>query len=801
MAYGATMRGRTGAALRLWCASELRRRWVSLVILGLLAGAASGLAIAAFDGASRSGTAYTRMREELDAADVVFFPSQVGVGDIDVTKLQTLDEVEAWAGFAANYSHLDEAGEDRSPLIAVGDDWFDMIERAKVIEGRLPDPAADDEAVVNVAFTKLGLDLDVGSVLTWRNLSPEQSALYPDDVPPGFDWTTAEGPLTKLRIVGIVRLPMDSVLSFASGGLLLPGPGWAAAHQDETTFYFTNALVRLKNGAADVPKFKADVSQLYGRDDLPVKDLSVDIKRVQRSVDLEETALVLFGAAVVAAAVVLVGQSLLRSVRAGATGLPVLRAMGLGRGSLYAGLVAPHLLTLAVTVIVAAITGAVLSARFPIGLARQLDPDLGIHVDAARFVAALAVTAGVLLLGITSVAMITTRGLTRQRSPHRNQLVSVATRAGLPIPPAVGTSLALEQAPSQSGSARPALLAAVIGVIAVVGATTLVGGIDDALHKPARVGTVWDLEAQPNDEAGLATLLAMAPSPTIDGMGVISRWPSVVGDIDAPLYTVRGGSGESVRYVSLKGHGPLADDEVALGARTASIVGSGIGDTVAVGPDHRPMRVVGISLFQQTPHSSFDEGAWVTPKTLDEMNDPTLNEQDSAVLIRLHDGADRDALMASLSQSYFTVEPSPVPDVENLANVRRLPLSLAAFLVLLAVGAVGHALLTGARHRAHDLAVLRALGITPRQAAACVSWQATIIGIIALAIGVPAGVIAGRAVWRLTADSLSFVYVGPLAAVAMLLVVPGALLVCWILAIWPARAAGRRPAAEVLRAE
>ena len=133
--------------------------------------------------------------------------------------------------------------------------------------------------------------------------------------------------------------------------------------------------------------------------------------------------------------------------------------------------------------------------------------------------------------------------------------------------------------------------------------------------------------------------------------------------------------------------------------------------------------------------------------------------------------------------------------------MRRLPLSLAAFLVLLAVGAVGHALLTGARHRAHDLAVLRALGITPRQAAACVSWQATIIGIIALAIGVPAGVIIGRAVWRLTADSLSFVYVGPLALLALLLVVPGTLLVCWLLAIWPARAAGRRPAAEVLRAE
>ena len=222
-------------------------------------------------------------------------------------------------------------------------------------------------------------------------------------------------------------------------------------------------------------------------------------------------------------------------------------------------------------------------------------------------------------------------------------------------------------------------------------------------------------------------------------MGVVSRWPSVVEDIDAPLYAVFETSGNAVRYVALKGRAPSADDEVALGPRTASSTDAGIGDTVAVGPDQRPMRVVGISLFQQTPHSSFDEGAWVTPKVMDEMSGMTLNERQGAVLVRLHPGADRDAVMATLSESYWSETPGIVPDVQNLGNVRRLPLLLAAFLVLLAVGAVGHALLTGARHRAHDLAVLRALGITPRQAAACVSWQATIIGIIALAIGVPAG--------------------------------------------------------------
>jgi ABC-type lipoprotein release transport system permease subunit len=99
------------------------------------------------------------------------------------------------------------------------------------------------------------------------------------------------------------------------------------------------------------------------------------------------------------------------------------------------------------------------------------------------------------------------------------------------------------------------------------------------------------------------------------------------------------------------------------------------------------------------------------------------------------------------------------------------------------------------------LAVLRALGLSPGQAAACVTWQAAIIGVIALAIGIPLGVVVGRQVWRTLADSLSFVYVGPLAWLVMVALVPIALLLLGAMAVWPARAAARLRTAEVLRTE
>ncbi len=804
------------AAVQLWSRSELRRRWPALILLGILAGLAAGLAMAALDGAGRTQTAYQRMRARFFGADAVFFPSQVGA-NVDGTRLSELPEVVAWAGFASTVSEIDDIP-GGSPLIPMGSGWFDTIERGKVLEGRLPDPNRDDEAVVNVAARKEGerLGLDVGSVLTWRNMSPADMAAFGDNGPPAdYDWTLATGPVTQLRVVGVVRLPMESVMSFASTPLLLPGPGWARAHltsgevAPEATgaqVDFFNAFVRLRNGAADVPAFQAGVARLYGRDDIPVKDLNDDIKRVQRSLDVERTALLLFAGAVLTAAAVLVGQAFVRSVRSGADGVPMLRAMGMSRVGLIGGLVAPHAVSALVAALAAAATAVLLSPRFPIGLGRELDPDLGVNVNGRVLAIGVVATVLITLLACALVSWLTVRRFTSRPRIRRTQLVGVATRAGAPVPAAVGASLALDTGPSRSAAtARPALIAAVVGVLGIVGAVTLVGGIDDALHHPERVGRTWDLEATAADnaiDAATATGLVNA-NPDITASGLRSRFAAVVQGKDVPLYSLESLRG-SMRFVTLSGRPPEGDDELALGPKSAERLGVGISDRLTVGPSSRTMTVVGIALLAQTPHTSFDEGAWLTPKGLDSATGTVCctGERDDVIFLRLRPDAPVEAVQADLAAHGIAAElPIVPPDVTNLSNVRSLPLLLAAFLVLLAVGAVAHALLTGARSRSHDLAVLRALGLTPRQAAACVTWQAAIIGVVALAIGIPLGVVVGRQVWHVLADSLSFVYIGPLAGLALLVTVPVALVVLGVMALWPARGAARLRTAEVLRTE
>ena len=126
---------------------------------------------------------------------------------------------------------------------------------------------------------------------------------------------------------------------------------------------------------------------------------------------------------------------------------------------------------------------------------------------------------------------------------------------------------------------------------------------------------------------------------------------------------------------------------------------------------------------------------------------------------------------------------------------------LAGFLVLLAVGAVGHALATAVRRRRHELAVLRALGMTRMQSRLVVFTQASVLAAIGLALGIPLGVAFGRIIWRLVAQSTPLAYHPPLAVWALALIGPLALLAANLLAAWPGQRAARLRSAQVLRAE
>src|SRR5205085_1115596 len=83
------------------------------------------------------------------------------------------------------------------------------------------------------------------------------------------------------------------------------------------------------------------------------------------------------------------------------------------------------------------------------------------------------------------------------------------------------------------------------------------------------------------------------------------------------------------------------------------------------------------------------------------------------------------------------------------------------------------------------LAVLRAIGMTRRESRLVLNVQGLAVFVVGLLLGIPFGVAAGRAAWTLLAERIPLDDVRPLAAAAMLLLVPATLLVSQVLALPP----------------
>jgi ABC-type antimicrobial peptide transport system permease subunit len=166
-----------------------------------------------------------------------------------------------------------------------------------------------------------------------------------------------------------------------------------------------------------------------------------------------------------------------------------------------------------------------------------------------------------------------------------------------------------------------------------------------------------------------------------------------------------------------------------------------------------------------------------------------------------HGGAQK-ALISKFANSELRSQPASLPTaVVTLGDLRSLPYALGIFFALLASATVAHALVTTVRRRRRELAIMRSIGFTRPQSRIAIAWQATLIAAAGVVIGVPLGVVTGRLVWRWLAHNFPVVYVPPLAAIAIVLVIPAAIALANLLAAWPARAAARIRPAEALRTE
>jgi ABC-type lipoprotein release transport system permease subunit len=785
---------RTGAsvAVALWARREVRARWRSLVVLGVLAGLAAGVALAAVAGARRTSSAYARYRRATNAPDAILFGTQVGRFDVDYSPVIRLPEVVDGGRFTLSPLMLD----GKFGALPPGDDHlYRTISRPLLVAGRQPRPGRADEVVVNRVAAKK-FHYRVGDRVTIRSST---------DINAFFGQAPFDGPRQRATVVGIGDSLMDLLFSPDEPSFVAPY-AFLRAHPEVPRA--PNLVVRLAPGT-DVERFRARAESLLRLPDIPVRNLAEDSKRFTHATDLERTGLLLFAAAVVLAALVLVGQALTRTVYGIADSSSALRALGLTRRDLVSGLSRPLVLSAVTSALVATVTAIGLSGRLPIGMAGRLDPDKGIHADWVVLAAGALLVAIAVLVGAVLTALWATSRRAQRADDRLPSLLRPLERVA-PLPVRIGAGLAFDSGTGErSLPVRPAIAGAVAGVLGIVGAFGLVHGIDDAIAQPGRSGQLWEATMFVDDTHSLAQLRAAAVrDPAIDEISILHRAPVDVQGAGLPVYsaeTVRGRSS----YLLLHGREPARPTDVVIGPTTGKELHRGIGDTLRVGRPARTLHIVGTALLPQTPHSSFDQGLWTTNSTLRALvptdpNQTGLTSADEVVVgLTFNKGVKAPAAIARLHRvTGAEVDTTALPqDVLFLRNVRTLPKALAGFLALLGIAALGHALVTAVRRRRHDLAVLRALGFRPAQVAGCIASQATLVAAIALLLGIPLGIVAGRLSWRWVASSTPLLYVAPVAAVTVVVIVPAALMLANLLAALPARRAARLRPSDVLRTE
>jgi ABC-type lipoprotein release transport system permease subunit len=795
-----------------WLRLEVRRRWRSLAVLTLLIAVASGTVFAALAGARRGASAQSRLQERTRPATATVYANDP---KFDWEQIRALPGVEALATFVVTYGTALEGFPDGSIAFPPADDGeMRTIERPVVFSGRLPDPARADEAVVTAKFASKH-HKDVGDTVVLRLPTPAQVANGEST-----DHGRLAGPRVTLHIVGVVRSPWLAADTPEGEGTLIPSAGLTAAYRSNLVgggagAEYINAIVRLRGGGSAVSAFRDAAVRI--RPDLEVVNLPSEQRQVQRASTFEARCLLAFAAAALVAALFLVGAAIVRYSSAGASELLSLRPLGMTpQQRVGAAGIAPVIAGVLGAAV--GVVGAIVASQwFPLGTAQLLEPSPGIDIDWT----VLAPGFGFVVIAVLGAAVIAARLATtsaqRDLPSRRSTVARTAARAGLPVPLVVGARFALEPGRGRAAvPVRPALIGAVAGVLGILASLTFAGAVSDAAAKPARFGQTFQLVAY----MGLSS---EDFGPTGPLYAVLAKNPDVAALNDVKLGVATARRGDT--SVSVYGNTPVSNamavvitagrqagsaDEVVLAPRSAAALHARLGDTVSLTGDRGAVRlhVSGIGFVPQGPHNTYADGAWMTPagyRTL--FNGFQYHE----ALVSLRPGVKPSVAAAALVNAVLTAIPEAQgfefdfaydpPQVAQIRQVRVLPVVLGSFLGLLAIGAIGHALATAVRRRSHDLAVLRALGMTPPQSVGVVATQATVLAVVGLVFGVPLGIALGRFVWRAVADSTPLQYTSPPAALPLALIGPAALLVVNLLAAWPGRRAAGMRITEVLRTE
>ena len=822
------------------------RRWGGYLSIVLLIGLTGGTAMGSIAAARRTQSSFATFLASTNPSDMNLANVSAPVLTNDLERLPGVQQ--ARSALYINAFPLARTGAAIIPPSYVDDEvtalgsldgeYFDQ-DRVTVTRGRMAGLDAANEFVATTQAAQL-LGWHVGQVVPVGFYTGAQTN------EPGFGTTKMKPTLQlDMKLVGLVvfnnEVVLDEVDRYPAFLLFTPAVTrpLSAGVQDATYG------LKLRDGAQGVPAVEREIIRALPKGTTyNFHVTSVVEGQVDRTVKPEAIALGAFGAIAMLAALLIAMQVIGRQLQAGSDDLEVLRALGASRTVVMADGLLGVLGSVLLGSLLAVGVAIGLSPLSPIGPVRPVDPSAGTAIDSSVLGFGLLVLIGAIGAGAAALAYRSSSRLRQQgttRATLGSSFARLVASSGAAAPAVAGVRFAVEPGRGRTAvPVRSALFGTVLAMVIVVATLTFGSGLNTLVSHPALYGWNWNY--------ALASSYIVPPQARslLADDRFVAAWSGVSfanAQIDGQIVPILLASPNAkVTPPVLSGHSLEANNQIVLGAATLAQLHKSVGDTVIasygtpkdapVYVPPTPLLIVGTATLPaigatQTRHTSMGTGAIVSVdieppafKKFLRSPDPTLNGP-NMIFVRLRAGAPPAEALATLHRiadvankafaavpnsaaAGASVEVLPVQypaEIENYRTIGSTPVLLASGLAIGAVVALGLTLTASVRRRRRDLALLKALGFSERQLAACVAWQSTVAVAVGVIVGTPLGIALGRWLWALFAHEIFAVPSATVPTLALVYVGLGALVLANVVAALPGRYAARTPTALVLRAE
>jgi hypothetical protein len=692
-----------------------------------------------------------------------------------------------------------------------------------LVSGRLPDPSRPDEVVASYTLQE-DEGVHLGTVIRVPFYSPTQLTQLN-----AFNSGTAPqprptGPTVALRVVGFEATEFDLPTGTTPQYSLYATRAFVRTVLPRTISGYVY-LVRLRHGAADLPRFNEEVSGLGGT--VFTQNEDGQVASIEASIHPQAIGWWLLAPLAALVGLAIIGQALGRQSISESEDFPTMVALGIERRQLVMLGTARNLVVGLVGALGAVMTATILSPIAPLGEARVAESSTGIRFDPmVLIIGGFATAIVVIVLGIwptvraARASRASDRIVTVMPSKVATQLWAVGARPSVVI----GVRNALER--RKGGGSVPvgsALLATVLAVTALCGTAVFGASLSHLTATPSLYGDPFQLNFSNPDNGG-------TPDPML--LRSLERNRAVTGitqGIALPAISINkvvigAIAGKAIRgqllLSTVDGHPPNASGEVGLGVNSMRQVGARLGSVVLVtvalpsgGSRTVPLRVVGqMSLPVLGNSVELGTGAVLTLAGYGDAVCPpgpgrgacrqrVERSINGGVLASVVSGPRGQAAINHYFNTYRSVTALAIAPTSliNFGEAVNFPLLFGVILALFGAATSLHFLFVSVSRRRREVGLLKVIGFVNLQVVSTVAWQAMTLALVGIVVGVPLGIVVGRTVWQAFANNLGAVPVSLVPVMLIALLVVGVAAVANLVAVVPALVATKSKPRELLQ--